>query len=148
MFAILLFIPSKKAQVGVESCWETYGACLNSFHPKDKRFIRRFGPIKDRIDRHKVSVLFNKICLVWLGFMAYQPLLVDGDQKAPFSTATTLRCSGGHYSFSGLLHFTINTYLILLSKEVSSTIFKVLGMTQPGIEPRSPGPLANTLKSK
>ena len=26
---------------------------------------------------------------------------------------------------------------------VSSTIFKVFGMTRPGIEPRSPGPLAN-----
>ena len=33
----------------------------------------------------------------------------------------------------------------MLSKVGSSTIFKVFGMTQPGIEPRSPGPLANTL---
>ena len=33
----------------------------------------------------------------------------------------------------------------MLSKEVSRTIFKVFGMTRPGIEPRSPGPLANTL---
>ena len=33
----------------------------------------------------------------------------------------------------------------MLSKEVLSTIFKVFGMTRPGIEPRSPGPLANTL---
>ena len=33
----------------------------------------------------------------------------------------------------------------MLSKEVSSTIFKVFGLTGPGIEPRSPGPLANTL---
>ena len=30
---------------------------------------------------------------------------------------------------------------------VSSSIFKVFGMTRPGIEPRSPGPLANTLKT-
>ena len=29
----------------------------------------------------------------------------------------------------------------MLSKEVSSTIFKVFGMTRPGIEPRSPGAL-------
>ena len=29
----------------------------------------------------------------------------------------------------------------MLSKEVSSTILKVLGMTRPGIEPKSPGPL-------
>ena len=33
----------------------------------------------------------------------------------------------------------------MLSKVVSSTILKVFGMTRPGIEPRSPGPLANTL---
>ena len=32
--------------------------------------------------------------------------------------------------------------------EVSSTIFKVFDMTQPGIEPRSPWPLANTLPTR
>ena len=31
--------------------------------------------------------------------------------------------------------------------EVSSTIFKVFGMTRLGIEPRSPGPLANILST-
>ena len=31
----------------------------------------------------------------------------------------------------------------MLSKVVSSSIFKVFGITRPGIEPRSPGPLAN-----
>ena len=33
----------------------------------------------------------------------------------------------------------------MLSKAVSSTIFWVFGITGPGIEPRSPEPLANTL---
>ena len=33
----------------------------------------------------------------------------------------------------------------MLSKEVSSTIFWVFSMTWREIEPRSPGPLANTL---
>ena len=33
----------------------------------------------------------------------------------------------------------------MLGKGVSSTIFKVFGMTRPGIEPRSPRPLPNTL---
>ena len=33
----------------------------------------------------------------------------------------------------------------MFSKDLSRTIFKVFGMTRPGIEPRSPGPLANTL---
>ena len=36
----------------------------------------------------------------------------------------------------------------MLNKEVSSTIFWVFGMTCPGIELRSPGPLANTLLTK
>ena len=38
----------------------------------------------------------------------------------------------------------------MLCKEVSSTIFffQVFGMMRPGIEPRSPGPLANTLPTR
>ena len=36
----------------------------------------------------------------------------------------------------------------MLSKEVSSTIFWVFGMIQPGIEPQSPRPLVNTLPTK
>ena len=36
-------------------------------------------------------------------------------------------------------------YCWVLSKEVSSTIFKVFGISWPGIEPRSPGSLVNTL---
>ena len=36
----------------------------------------------------------------------------------------------------------------MLSKEVLSTIFQVFGMTRPGIEPWSPGPLANTLPTR
>ena len=38
-------------------------------------------------------------------------------------------------------------YCWVLSKEISSTIFKVFGMTRPGIEPRSPGPLANSQRT-
>ena len=36
----------------------------------------------------------------------------------------------------------------MLSKEVSSTIFKVFGMTRPGIEPWSPWLLAKTLPTR
>ena len=42
------------------------------------------------------------------------------------------------------LPFIHTLYCWVLSKEVSSTNFKVFGMMQPEIEPRSPGPLANT----
>ena len=44
---------------------------------------------------------------------------------------------------------SLNIYLwgswILLSQEVSSTIFWVFGLNRPGIEPRCPGPFVNTL---
>ena len=73
--------------------------------------------------------------------------VVEGDPKAPFSIATTLKCRGAL-----LLSLNCSTlplirtlYCWVLSKEVSSTIFKVLGMTRPGIESWSTGPLANTL---
>ena len=51
--------------------------------PKDNKFICL--PFPD-------STLFinNQVKLV---------TVVEGDQKAPFSIATTLRCRGGRYSF-------------------------------------------------
>ena len=39
-------------------------------------------------------------------------------------------------------------YCGVLSKEVSSTILKVFGMTRPGTEPRSSGPLAKEKKKR
>ena len=73
--------------------------------------------------------------------------LVEGDQKAPFSIAATPSCMGGATPFSGLLRFTIDAYLILMSVKQRgiNTIFKVFGMTRPGIEHRSPGPLAKEI---
>ena len=49
--------------------------------------------------------------------------VVEGNQKAPFSIDTTQRCRGGHYPFPGLLHFTLDTYLILLNVSVNYTVF-------------------------
>ena len=42
-------------------------------------------------------------------------IVVDGDQKAPFSIATTPKCREGRYSFPALLRFTLDTYILLLS---------------------------------
>ena len=73
--------------------------------------------------------------------------IVEGDQKAPFSIATTLRCRGRRLPLS----LDCSTYPWSIPynaeywAEASSTIFWVFGMNQPGIEPWSPGPLANTL---
>ena len=45
------------------------------------------------------------------------------------------------------IYIYINIYILcwVLSKEASSTIFWVFGITRPGIEPRSPRPLARKL---
>ena len=53
----------------------------------------------------------------------------------------------GATPFPGLLHFTFDPYLIMLIVKQGSTKYRfwVFGMTRPGIEPRSLGPLANTL---
>ena len=41
--------------------------------------------------------------------------IVEGNPKAPFLIATTPRCKGGRYFFPGLLYFTLDLYLIMLS---------------------------------
>ena len=71
--------------------------------------------------------------------------VVKSNQRTPFSWARHRGAGDGDTPFPGLLHFTLDMYQILLSKKASSTIFKVFGMMGAGIEPRSPGPLANTL---
>ena len=56
----------------------------------------------------------------------------------------------GATPFSGLLHFTLDPYLIMLCAKQGGTKyhFWVFGMTRSGIEPWSPEPLANTLLSR
>ncbi len=44
-----------------------------------------------------------------------QSTIVEGNPKAPFSIATTPMCRGRRYSFPGLLYFTLDPYLIMLS---------------------------------
>ena len=68
---------------------------------------------------------------------------VKSDPLAPFS----LRWRGGTTPFPGLFHFILDPYLIMLSVKqggIKNHFFWVFGMTQPGIEPHSPRPLANT----
>ena len=66
--------------------------------------------------------------------------IVEGDQKAPFSIATTLRSREGTTPYPELFPFTLDMYLILLSVKQGGIkyYFKVFGMTRPGIEPRYP----------
>ena len=55
---------------------------------------------------NNMNILIKKVKLV---------TLVESDPNDPFSIATTTRCRGGHYSFPGSLHFTLDPYLIMLS---------------------------------
>ena len=70
--------------------------------------------------------------------------LVKGDLKAPFLIATTPKCRERHYSFPwiALLYPWNVSYNAVLSKDASSTIFLVFGMTWAEIELRSSRPLA------
>ena len=75
--------------------------------------------------------------------------LVEDDLKAPFLIATTPRWGEGATPFPGLLHFTLDPHLIVLSAKQGgiNNHFCVFRMTRPGIESRSPGPLVNTTHS-
>ena len=70
---------------------------------------------------------------------------VEGGPKVFFSIATTPRCRGGRYSIPTIspLYPWSSPY-----SAASSTIFWVFGMTCPGIELLSSGPLANTLLTR
>ena len=73
--------------------------------------------------------------------------IVEGYLKAPFLISTIPRCRGGWYSFPWIAPLYTWPYLIVLTVKQGSIKyhFWVFGMTQPGIEPRSPRPLVNTL---
>ena len=93
---------------------------------------------------------FRLLLVVVSKYLKLSPL-VEGDPKAPFSIATTPRCRRRALFLSldcSTLPLIRTLYCWVLSKDVSSTIFKVFGMTRPGIEPRSPGPLVNTLPTR
>ena len=56
-----------------------------------------------------VEILFSVIVYVYMHMSKKLKLatIVGGEPKATFSIATIPRCRGGHYSFPGLLHFTL-----------------------------------------
>ena len=59
-FFISLFAPQKIVPVR-DRKWEKYSAFLKTFHPEIKCLMQRLEHIKDRIERHEVSILFNQI---------------------------------------------------------------------------------------
>ena len=73
--------------------------------------------------------------------------LVEGDLKAPFQKLQHRDVGEGVSPFLGLLHFILDPHLIMLSIKQGGIKyhFSVFGMTRPGSEPRSSGPLANNI---
>ena len=70
-------------------------------------------------------------------------------RRLPFQQLLPRCVRKGATPFFGLLHTTLHPYLIIPSfKQGGIKYHIVFGMTRPGIEPRSPRPLANTLLSR
>ena len=63
--------------------------------------------------------------------------IVEGDLKVPLSIATTPRCREGATPFPGLLLFTLDMYLVMLSIKQGGIKYHFLKSL---VWPRSPGP--------
>ena len=65
--------------------------------------------------------------------------VVEGDLKAPFSIATTQRCREGTTPSLGLLHFTLDMYLIMLSVKQGGIKYHFLSLWYDAILGLNPG---------
>ena len=81
--------------------------------------------ILDAIWLYRV-VAWSYICLLTVIIKKKLATVVEGDQKAPFSIATTPSCRGERYSFPWIAPvypwYVRILYCWMLSKELSSTI--------------------------
>ena len=84
----------------------------------------------------------NNACVLYI---SWRPLS-RATRRIPFQWLLHRGLGEDATPFPGLLHFTHDTYLILLSVKQGGIKyhFKVFGMMQPGIELKSPRPLTNT----
>ena len=91
----------------------------------------------------------SSFCFLYLSKSKVGDCCGGRPEGSVFNSYFTEMLWGGATPFPcSTLPFISTLYCWVLSKEISSTIFKVFGMTRPGIEPRSPRPLANTLPTK
>ena len=74
-------------------------------------------------------------------------LVVEGDPVLPVQYLLHWGVEKDATPFLGLLHFTLDPYLVMLSVKQGGIKyhFWVFRMTRPGIKPRSPGSLAKIL---
>ena len=103
----------------------------------------------NNIFSHQKAILYQHTIQIFPLFWKFATMklatLVEDDLKAPFSIATTLRCRAGTTPFSGLLHFTLDAYLIMLSVKAPSSpffffffFFKSLVWLELGLNPGLP----------
>ena len=71
----------------------------------------------------------------------------EGNPKAPFSITSTQMDREGNTPFSGLLHFTLDTYLIM-QEGIKYHSFESLVWLDRGLNSSLLGPLVNTLPTK
>ena len=104
-------------------------------------YVENFSGLKNQLVYHNLWYVYV--------YKVKLETIVKGNPKLPFSVATTPSYKGGCYSFPWISLPLIRTlWRWVLSKEVSSNIFWVFGMTWPGIESHSPWPLANSLPTR
>ena len=91
----------------------------------------------------------KELCITRYTYIYCYVLLtaVNDDPKAPFSVTTTPKCRGKCHTFPWITPLTLDLYLIMLSVKQGGIKyhFFIFNMTQPGIDLRSSGPLANSL---
>ena len=127
-FFIVLFLPAYKHFISSNDCFFSDFCCSHTHthtHTHTHVYIYIYiSKVGDRSRGRREGSLFNRYYTEVYG----RALLLSLDRPN--------------------LPLICTLYYWVLSKAVSSTIFRVFGMTRPGIQPRSPGPLANTLPTR
>ena len=70
---------------------------------------------------------------IYIYIYIYKEIVVEGYSMAPFSIATTPRCGEGATLFPGLLHFSLDPYIIMLSVKQGSIKYHFLSLCYDSI---------------
>ena len=93
-----------------------------------ERYIKNINRVKHKWPCPKFELNLLSPVPIMIPVKAQVSKSKVGDPKAPFSIATTLRCGGGWNSFPGLLHFTLDPYLIMQSVKQGSIKYHFLSL--------------------
>ena len=119
-----------------------------AFNNQDRLICRKTPPINQLTNQTILIIILCK--QLYFEITVKFVTVFEDNQYALSSIANTLR-----FREALLLSLDCSTlplvhafYCWVLSKEIWSINFKVFGMTRPGIEPKSPGPLLNILPTR